>query len=128
MLTEPIYRISHNTCAIVLQGSGIYLVDPQIGRVINYHCSFFSSGGRVTNKSIKINASSQGLIYSYPNCKMRSDGTDKSLSEGLIISGTLTMTNQQIAKNNLKLILDVKGLVHENIFQNSSIILSNTDI
>ena len=128
MLTEPIYRISHNTRAIVLQGSGIYLADPQTARVINYHCTFFSSGGKVIKKSIKINASSQDLIYSYPNCEMRSDGTDKILSESLIISGTLTMTNQQIAKNNLKLTLDVKGLFHDNIFKNSSIIISNKAI
>ena len=60
---------------------------------------------------------------------MQSDGTDKILSESLIISGTLTMTNQQIEKKkNLKLILDVEGLSHDNIFKNSRIILSKKAI
>ena len=124
MLTEPIYRISHSTRAIVIQGSGICLADPQTVRVIDYHCTFFSSGGNVIKKSIKINAISQGLIYSYPNCEMRSDGIDKILSESLIISGTLTMTNEQISKNNRKLTLDLDDLIHNNIFKNCSIILS----
>ena len=51
------------------------------------------------------------------HCEMRSDGIDKILSESLIISGTLTMTNEQIAKNNRKLTLDFEGLTHENIFK-----------
>ena len=127
MLTEPIYRISHNTRAIVLQGSGIFLADPQTARVIDYHCTFFSSGGKVIKKCIKINASSQGVIHSYPNYEMRSDGIDKILSESLIISGTLTMTNQQIAEEK-KLTLDFEGLINENIFKNSSLILSNKAI
>ena len=59
---------------------------------------------------------------------MRSDGIDKILSESLIISGTLTMTNEQIAKNNRKLTLDLESLTHENIFKNSSIILSDKAI
>jgi hypothetical protein len=126
MLTEPIYRISHNTRAIVLQGSGIFLADPQTARVIDYHCTFFSSGGKVIKKCIKINASSQGVIHSYPNYEMRSDGIDKILSESLIISGTLTMTNQQIAGK--KITLDFEGLINENIFKNSSLILSNKAI
>ena len=128
MLTEPIYRISHNTRAIVLKGSGIFLADPQIAHVINYHCTFFGSGGKVIKKSIKINASSQGVIKSFPNCEMRADGIDKILSESLIISGTLTMTNEQIAKNNRTLTLDLESLTHENIFKNSSIILSDKAI
>ena len=59
---------------------------------------------------------------------MRSDGIDIILSESLIISGTLTMTNDEIAKNNRKLTLDFEGLIHENIFKNSSIILSDKAI
>ena len=128
MLTEPIYRISHSTRAIVIQGSGIFLADPLTMRVIDYHCTFFSSGGKVIKKSIKINASSQGLIYSYPNCEMRSDGIDKILSESLIISGILTMTNEQISKNSRKLTLNLDGLIHKNIYKNSSIILSDKAI
>ena len=127
-LTEPIYRISQETRALIVPGTGIFLADPQIGRIINYKCTFTNKGGIITKNSTNINASKQGIFYYYNNCEMSSHGNDNLLSESTIISNPINVYSKLTSNNKKAIMINIESFKHENLFKNSNIIINDKSI